>query len=159
MNCMSRVVLAVAVAGAVLPAQCLISTISTQSIGPHCNYASTGGCAIPSTPTTLTTTLDPLSCRLDIEVVAFEGCGATIPLRALAIGLQPAAMPLPGFGPTCMLHVAPVLLLATTFGPFSLPLPPNVPTLTLCAQGFALSVDPFGAFIPTLSDGVEIALQ
>jgi hypothetical protein len=159
MNRLPCVVLAGALANFALPAQCQFTTATAQSIGLGCNAASTGGCAIPSIPTTLGTTLDPATCTLTIEVIAFEGCGATIPLRALALGLQPATVPVPAFGPGCALHVAPDVLLAATAGPFALPLPPNVTFATIYVQGFALSLDPSGALIPTLSDGVEITLQ
>src|SRR4029434_3801435 len=44
-----------------LPAQCLFTSVTTQSIGPSCNFGSTGFCAIPSVPSTLTTTLDTVN--------------------------------------------------------------------------------------------------
>lgn len=145
---------------AALPAQCPFSSLSSQSVGPWCNTASTGFCAIASTPTTLTTVLDPASCSLTVDVVAFQGCGASIPLRALALGAQPAHVPLPEFGPMCELQVAPDVLLASAGVSFVLPLPAGaLPPLTFYCQGFALSVPPFGADIATLSEGLEITLH
>ncbi|MEO6595639.1 MAG: hypothetical protein ABIP94_12875 [Planctomycetota bacterium] len=92
----------------------------------------------------------------------FEACGVTVPLRLLAIGFQPAVVPLHEFGLGCTLYVAPIALLVTTAGPFTLSLPTGVPTLSFLAQGAALSIAPLGgqgADALTFSDGLQIDLQ
>ena len=100
-----------------------------------------------------------MSCSLTIQLTAFEGCGATVPLRVLALGFQTANVPLPEFGATCALHVAPIVLLADTTGTFVLPLPTNTASLGFFAQGAALSIPPFGADILAFSNGLAINLQ
>jgi len=143
-----------------LPAQCLFQTVSTQSIGPSCNFGLTGGCAIPSVPSTLTMTLDTMNCVLIVQVNQFEGCGASVPLRLLALGTQQVAVLLPEFGTGCTLHVAPMILLAGTTGPFALALPPGVASLSFLAQGAALSHDPFTTpDVLTFTDGLAVSLQ
>ncbi|MEO6595117.1 MAG: hypothetical protein ABIP94_10235 [Planctomycetota bacterium] len=62
--------------------------MTTQSIAPDCNFASTGFCAMVATPTTLTTTLDTTNCQLEISVNAFAGRRATVLLRALVFGTR-----------------------------------------------------------------------
>ncbi|HEX5054253.1 MAG TPA: hypothetical protein VFZ65_20915 [Planctomycetota bacterium] len=160
MQTTARLLFAAVAASAALPAQCPFQTVTTQSLAPGCNFASTGLCAIVALPTTLTTTLDTTNCRLDISVNAFEGCGATVPLRALVFGTQQVFVPLPEFGATCALHVAPIAMLATASGPFSLNLPPGLSSLSFLVQGAALSVPPFAiGNILTLSDAQSIDLQ
>ena len=143
-----------------LPAQCLFQSVTTQSIGPSCNFGSTWFCAIVSMPSTLTTTLDTVNCKLIVQVNQFEGCGASVPLRLLVLGTQPVSVSLPEFGPGCTLHVAPMILLAATTGPFSLDLPPGVPALAFFEQGAALSHFPFTTpDVLTFTDGHAISLQ
>ncbi len=154
-----RTVIAFSLSAAFAAAQCPFTSVTTQSIGPSCNAASTGFCLIVQTPTQVSPTLDTNACTLDVEVSAFSGCGATVPVRALAIGTLATAIPVPSFGPACTLHVAPDVLLASTGGSFLLTLPPALPPLSFVVQGFALSVPPFGAPIPTLSDGLRVDLQ
>ena len=147
-------------ATASLPAQCLFQSVTTSSIGPSCNFGSTGFCAIASMPSTLTTTLDTVNCKLIVQVNQFEGCGASIPLRLLVLGTQPVAVPLPEFGMGCTLHVAPMILLAATTGPFSLDLPQGVSAMAFFAQGAALSHFPFTSpDTLTFTDGLAVSLQ
>jgi hypothetical protein len=124
---------------AAAPAQCLFTSVTAQSVGQSCNAASTGFCAVAAFPSFLLNELDTGTCTLDVTVTAFEGCGATVPLRALAIGLQPAFVPLPEFGLGCALQVAPVAMFVTTSTSITLDLPPNVAQLSFLAQGVALS--------------------
>ena len=158
---MTRILSVVAgITTAALPAQCLFQTVTTQSIGPSCNFGSTGFCAIPSVPSTLSTTLDTVNCKLIVQVNQFEGCGASVPLRLLVLGIQPVAVSLPEFGPGCTLHVVPMVLLAGTTGPFSLDLPPGVASLSFLAQGAALSHFPFTTpDVLTFTDGLAVSLQ
>jgi hypothetical protein len=143
-----------------LPAQCLFQSVTTQSVGPSCNVGSTGFCAIPSVPSTLTTTLDTMNCKLIVQVNQFEGCGASVPLRLLVLGTQQVAVSLPEFGPACMLHVAPMILLAGTTGPFSLDLPPGVTSLSFFEQGAALSHFPLTTpDVLTFTEGLAVSLQ
>ncbi len=151
--------LVTALASSVASAQCLFTTVTAQSVGPSCNFPSTGGCAIPSVPVSLTPTLDTGNCTLSIAVNAFEGCGATVPLRVLALGFQPVAVPLPEFGLGCTLHVLPVVMLANASGPFVLPLPNGVASLGFLAQGAVISVPPFSSGFVALSDGLSVSLQ
>lgn len=140
-------------------AQCLFTSVSTQSVGASCNAPSTGFCAIVAMPVFLQPTLDTTNCRLTIQLVAFEGCGAVVPLRVLALGFQQASVPLPEFGATCALHTAPVVLLSNPLGNFVLQLPANTASLGFFAQGAALSVPPFGSAILAFSDGLGVTLQ
>lgn len=143
-----------------LPAQCLFQTVTTHSIGPSCNLGSTGFCAIPSVPSTLTTTLDTMNCKLIVQVNQFEGCGASVPLRLLVLGTQQVVVSLPEFGPGCTLHVAPMILLAGTTGPFSLDLPPGVASMSFLGQGAALSHFPMTTpDVLTFTEGLAISLQ
>ena len=143
-----------------LPAQ--FQTVTTQSIGDGCNLGPTGCCAVVQSPTTLTASLDPATNQLRLDVNALEGCcGIAVPLRLLVIGTQPAFVPLPGFGSTCALHVAPVALFATTADHFLFNLPP-LPPLSFLAQAAAYITTPWpgpGADIVTFTDGVAITLQ
>ena len=142
------------------PAQCLFTSVTTDSVGPPCNAASTGFCAVVAMPAWLTSALDVANCRLQVDVNAFEGCGATVPVRVLAIGFAPAAVPLPDLGIDCMLHVLPIAFLASASPTFLLDLPPAVPTFAFYMQGAALSIPPFateGWF--TLSAGQLVSLQ
>lgn len=127
---------------AAMPAQCLFTTVSNQSVGQSCNAASTGFCAVASFPSFLLTSLDTANCQLEITVTAFEGCGATVPLRVLAFGFQSVFVPLPEFGFGCALQVDPVGIVATTSTSVTLDLPPNVPQLNFLAQGLAISSFP-----------------
>lgn len=146
--------------GAGARAQCPFTSVATQSVAPGCNFASTGFCAIVSTPTTLGVTLDAAACALRVDVVAFQGCGATIPVFALALGAQQINLPLPDFGPTCTLAVLPAVLVADASGQYTLPLPAALPPLSFLAQGFALSVPPLASQpIFTLSDALAVSLQ
>ena len=158
---MTRILLIVAgISTAWLPAQCLFTSVSSQSIGPSCNWGSTGFCAIPSVPSTLTTTLDTMNCKLVVQVNQFEGCGASVPLRLLVLGTQQIAVSLPEFGPGCTLHVAPMILLAGTTGPFPLDLPPGVTSLSFLMQGAALSHFPFTTpDVLTFTEGLAVSLQ
>ena len=153
------VCLAAALLAGAASAQCLFSSVSTQSVGSSCNAPSTGFCAIAAMPVSLTPTLNTTNCSLTIQLTAFEGCGATVPLRVLALGFQPASVPLPEFGATCALHIAPIVLLADTTGTFVLPLPTSTASLGFYAQGAALSVPPFGANILAFSNGLSVNLQ
>ncbi len=151
-----------ALTASTLPAQCLFTTVTTQSIGPSCNAPSTGFCAIAAIPASLSTLLDTANCSLEVAVNAFSGCGATVPLRFLVLGTQPAAVPLPEFGLGCMMHVAPAILLATTTSSFPLNLPPNVASLNFLAQGAALSTFAFPGSswnVLAFTAGLAISLQ
>ena len=147
-------------AGLSLPAQ--FQSVTAQIIGDGCNLGPTGCCAVVQSPTTLTTTLDPLTNQLRLNVNALEGCcGVAVPLRLLVIGTQPAFVPLPGFGGTCALHVAPVALFATTADHFLFNLPP-LPPLSFLAQAGAWITSPFprlGTSVVTFTDGLAITLQ
>jgi hypothetical protein len=145
-----------------VPAQCLFTSVTTQSIGPGCNVGSTGFCKIVGLPTTLSVGLDAANCTLEVQVNLFESCGVQVPVRAIAVGFASTALPLPEFGPDCMLHVAPIGFLTSTTGPFTLDLPPGVPTLSFLVQGAALSIAPVGGQgndVLTFSDGVQVDLQ
>ncbi|HZN42080.1 MAG TPA: hypothetical protein VFD82_24995 [Planctomycetota bacterium] len=146
--------------GLSLPAQ--FQSVTMQSIGAGCNIGPTGCCAVVGGPTTLTASLDPLNNQLRLNVNALEGCcGVAVPLRLLVLGTQPAFVPLPGFGGTCVLHVAPVALFATTADHFLFNLPP-LPPLSFLAQAAAYITTPWpgpGADIVTFTDGVAITLQ
>ena len=124
---------------AAAPAQCLFTSVTAQSVGQSCNAASTGFCAVAAFPSFLEPVLDTANCQLNLTVTAFEGCGATVPLRVLAFGFQPTFVPLPEFGSDCALQVDPVGILATTATSFTLNLPPNVPQFSFLAQGLAWS--------------------
>lgn len=153
-------VLALLATTAFAPAQCLFTTVTQSSVGPSCNWASTGFCAVAALPAWLLSTLDVPNCRLEIEVNAFSGCGASVPIRVLVLGLQPATVPLPDFGLGCTLHVQPDLFFAQGNGPFLIDLPPGVQTFTFFAQGAAFSVPPLqpdGWW--TFSDGVQVDLS
>lgn len=151
--------LATVLATSAASAQCLFTSVTAQSVGPSCNFPSPGLCLIMTPPVSLTPSLDSTNCTLSIEVNAFEGCGATVPLRVLALGFQQVAVPLPEFGLGCTLHVLPLVLLATTSGAFVLSLPPSTSSLGFLAQGAVISLPPFGAGIFALSDGLSINLQ
>ncbi|MBL8727780.1 MAG: hypothetical protein JNM25_05075 [Planctomycetes bacterium] len=147
---------------AAVPAQCLFTSVATQSIGPGCNTGSTGFCKLVGLPTTLSVALDAANCTLDLQVNLFESCGVQVPVRVIAVGFASTALPLPEFGPGCMLHVAPIGFLTSSTGPFTLDLPPGVPSLSFLVQGAALSVAPLGGQgndVLTFSDGVQVDLQ
>jgi hypothetical protein len=143
-----------------LPAQ--FQGLTTQSIGAGCNLGPTGCCAVVAGPTTLMASLDPLNNQLRLHVQALEGCcGIAVPLRLLVIGTQPAIVPLPGFGPTCVLHVTPVALFATTADHFLFNLPP-LPPLSFLAQAGAYITSPspgLGSSLVTFTDGLSVTLQ
>ena len=152
----------VLVSAVAVPAQCLITTLTTQTIGPGCNVGSTGFCKVVGRPTTLNVTLDPGACSLSMQVDLFESCGVTVPLRAIAFGVQPAFLPLPQFGAGCALHEVPILFVPTTADPLVLTLPPGVPSLGFLAQALALSIAPVGGGgtdLLTFSDALAILLQ
>jgi hypothetical protein len=108
----------------------------------------------------LVSSLDVANQNVQIEVVAVEGCcGVAVQFRALALGTQPAIVPLPEFGAGCTLHLAPVVLLAATANPFVIHLPPGLPPLTFLAQAAAYITDPFSPGVITLTHGFAIALQ
>jgi hypothetical protein len=145
-----------------LPAQCLFTSVTAQSIGASCNVPSTGFCAIVAVPASLHFALDVPNCSLEVDVNAFSGCGASVPLRVLVFGTQPAAVPLPEFGSDCFLHLLPIAFLTTTTTSFTLALPPNVPALSFLVQGAALStfVSPGpGTTTLAFTDGVSVSLQ
>lgn len=145
-----------------LPAQCLFTSVTTQTIGSGCNVGTTGYCKIVGLPTTTTFALDIPNCALDIQVTLFEGCGVVVPLRAVVIGFQQVAVPLPDFGIACLLHVSPDIVLSTGSGPMQLALPPGVASLGFFAQSIALSLAPAGgqgADGFTFSDAVAVSLQ
>lgn len=149
-------------ASASLSAQCLFTSVATQMIGPGCNVGTTGYCKIVGLPTTTTFTLDVANCALDIRVNLFEACGVVVPFRAVAIGFQQIAVPLPDFGAGCTLHVTPDIVLSTSSGPLQLMLPPGVATLGFFAQSIALSLAPVGGQGSdgfTFSDAVAVSLQ
>ena len=147
---------------AFLPAQCLFTSVTTQSIGPGCNVGSTGYCKPIGLPTTLAVELDPANCRLEVSVRLFEACGVQVPFRLLAVGFAPTALPLPEFGAGCTLHVAPIGIMADTTGPFRIDLPPGVQQFSFLVQGAAMSLAPFGGQgtdVLTFSDGLQVDLQ
>ena len=121
------------------PAQCLFTSVTATATGEPCNAASTGFCAVAAFPSFLLPELDVANCTLEVTITAFEGCGAVVPLRVLAIGFQPAAVPLPEFGFGCELQVTPIALLTTPSPTVSIALPPGVPTMNFVAQGLAWS--------------------
>lgn len=141
-------------------AQCLFTTVAQQSVGPSCNQASTGMCAIVALPPWLESSLDIANCRLGVDLVVFEGCGATVPVRALLVGFQPATVPLPDLGLACALHLLPIGVLVAASGPFALDLPPGVTAFSFLMQGAALSVPPFAteAWF-TLTEGYQVDLS
>lgn len=147
---------------AAAPAQCLFTSVATQSIGPGCNVGSTGYCKVVGLPTTLEVSLDTTNCRLDVAVNLFEACGVQVPFRLLAVGFAPAAVPLPEFGMGCTLHLAPIGVLTQASGPFAIDLPPGVQQLSFLVQGAAMSLAPVGgqgADSLTFSDGLQVDLQ
>ncbi len=147
---------------AALPAQCLFTSVTTWSIGGGCNVGSTGFCKLVGMPTTTSFSLDVSNCTLDIQVNLFEACGVVVPLRAVVIGFQQVAVPLPDFGVGCMLHVSPDIVLSTGSGPIPLVLPQGMAGFGFHAQSIALSIAPLGgangdAF--TFSGGETVILQ
>jgi len=143
-------------------AQCQFSSLSAQSAGAFCNISSTGCCAIPSAPCQLLPLLDVTNCTVVFTVHQLEGCcGITVPFRFLAIGMTPAVIPLPGFGPTCTLWLVPDQFFVMTTATIAIPIPPTLPPLTFQAQGAALVNDPFGPVNPvmTISGALAISLQ
>lgn len=155
-----QIVCLVAALAAPAPAQCLFTNVSQTPIGPSCNFASTGMCAVVALPPWLEPALDAPNCRLQVDLVVFEGCGATVPVRALLFGFQPATVPLPDLGLGCALHFPPIGALVVGSGPFVLDLPPGVPSFTFLMQGAALSVPPFAveAWF-TLTEGYQVDLS
>lgn len=141
------------------PAQCLFTSATATPTGQPCNAAHTGLCLIASFPSSLQTGLDTTACELDVTITAFQGCGATVPLRVLAIGFQPVAVPLPEFGFGCELQVAPIALLATTGPSVTLALPPGVPQLQFVAQGVAWSHFAPVPDVLAFTSGYAISLQ
>ena len=142
------------------PAQCLFTSVTNQPVGQSCNAASTGFCAVAAFPSFLLTDLDQTNCELEITVTAFEGCGATVPFRVLAIGFQPTFVPLPEFGFDCALQIVPVGVATTTSPSVTLSLPPNLPQLSFLAQGAALSsFPPGGTDILVFTAPYAISLQ
>lgn len=146
-------------AAAVLPAQTLFTSQTTQSLGDGCNTMPTGTCRMLSLPTSLVAQFDPASATETIRVNAYAFCGVVIPVTVLTIGLQPANVPLPMLGPSCVLYLDPLAVLANTNEPFVLALPPGLPSLTFLAQGAALGIDPVVGFVVTTSDALAITLQ
>jgi hypothetical protein len=159
MNTFPLLVLAAALATNVASAQCLFANVAGVTIGPSCNLPSSGFCKLLPPPTALVSSLDTGNCTLTVHVEAFSGCGASVPIRALAIGLQNAAIPLPEFGLGCALHLLPVAMLVGTSGPFVLQLPQGVASLGFLMQGAAFSQAPQGTSSLTFSDGIAITLQ
>lgn len=143
------------------PAQCLYTTMTTQTVGAGCNVGTTGYCKIVGLPTTNVLTLDVQNCALGVQVSLFEACGVVVPLRAVVIGFQQIAVPLPDFGVGCMLHVSPDLVLSTASGPLQLALPLGLPFLGFYVQSLALSLAPPGAGADgfTFTDAVWVDLQ
>lgn len=143
-------------------AQCQFSSLSSQSTGAFCNLPSTGCCAIVSFPTQLHPALNGSACTVEFTVQAIEGCcGMAVPFRFLAIGMTPAVIPLPEFGPTCNLWLVPDQFFVMTTATISIAIPPTLPPLTFQAQGAALVIDPFGPVNPVMaiSGGLAISLQ
>lgn len=131
-------------------AQCQFLSVSSQTTGAGCNAASTGFCAVVALPSFLEFQLDNSICELDVTVTAFEGCGAVVPLRALAIGFAPTFVPLPDLGLGCALQVDPIAILPSTAPTLTLTLPPGVPAMTFQAQGVAWSHFPLSPQPDTL---------
>ncbi|MBL9078410.1 MAG: hypothetical protein JNL08_12945 [Planctomycetes bacterium] len=149
-------------AAAALPAQCLVTTVTTQTVGTGCNVGSTGYCKLVGVPTTTTYTLDVTTCTLDAHVNLFEACGVVVPVRAVVIGFQQVAVPLPDFGVGCMLHVAPDIFLTTGSGPVQLMVPLGLPGVGFFAQSVAFSVAPPGGAAGdgfTFSDAALVIVQ
>src|SRR5262245_21904187 len=143
-------------------AQCQFSSLSSQSAGAFCNIPSTGCCAIASSPTQLQPALNVTACTVEFTVRQIEGCcGMAVPFRFLAIGMTPAVIPLPEFGPTCTLWLVPDQFFVMTTATISIPIPPTLPPLTFQAQGAALVIDPFGPVNPVMaiSGALAISLQ
>jgi len=144
------------------PAQCLYTTMTTQTVGAGCNVGSTGFCKVVGLPTTTVLTLDVQSCALDMQVNLFEACGVVVPLRAVAVGFQQIAVSLPDLGLGCMLHVSPDLVLSTGSGPLQLDLPLGLPFIGFYVQAIALSLAPLGGQGSdgfTLSDAMWVDIQ
>ncbi len=161
-NCVVSSLAILLATAAALPAQCLFTTVTTWSVGAGCNVGSTGFCKSVGLPTTTSFSLDVSNCTLDIQVNLFEACGVVVPLRAVVIGFQQVAVPLPDFGVGCMLHVSPDVVLATASGPIPLALPQGMLGFGFFAQSIALSIAPLGgaggdAF--TFSGGETVILQ
>jgi hypothetical protein len=138
-------------------AQCPFSTVQLTTYGSGCN-------PVFATNPTLTGTLDPTVCTLNLTVNAFSGCCNTfLNGRILAIGLQPVSQPLPQLGVGCTLLASPDALLfqANTAGAtFVLAIPPGLPPLTLYAQGAAIYFTTIGLTTDiALTGGEAAALQ
>jgi len=144
-------------------AQCQFSSLTTQSAGGFCNMSSTGCCAIPTAPTQLLPALDVPNCRLNFTVWALEGCcGLSVPIRFLAIGMTPAVIQFPQFGPNCTMWLVPDLFFVmVSTDTVSLPIPPSLPPVTFLAQGAAVVNDPFGpvSVLMTFSNAAAVTLQ
>ena len=119
-----------------LAAQCPFQTLATTGYGAGCSPV------FPGQTPTLSAALDPAACALTVTVGAFGGCCNTFAVgRVLALGDQPANVPLPQFGAGCTLLVQPAILLflpSAAGDTFSLPLAAALPPLTVYAQGAVL---------------------
>ncbi|MBL8735796.1 MAG: hypothetical protein JNL12_05155 [Planctomycetes bacterium] len=151
--------LVLGLAAAVLPAQTLFTSQTTQSLGDGCNSMPTGTCRMLSLPTSLVAEFDASAGTVTVRVDSYAFCGVVVPVTVLALGLQPANVPLPALGPSCVLYLHPLAVLANANEPFVLPLPPGVPSLTFLVQGAALGIDPMVGFVVTTSDALAISLQ
>lgn len=158
--------LSVAAALALLPvvalAQCRITSLVTQNAGPSCNTGPTGCCAIVSSPTVLTASLDPIGCAVDLDVRALEGCcGVAVRARLLVLGASTAVLPVPIVGPGCVVSVQPAAFLVQTSGPsFRLQLPPTLQPFQFFAQAAAIIAPfPVAADVFTISNALSLQLQ
>jgi hypothetical protein len=141
--------------------QCQFQGVVVASIGQGCNVGSVGCCAVVPQPTRLSVGLDVATCSVELGVETLEGCcGVTVLTRLVVIGTAPTSAPLPGFGPSCTLHVQPVAVLAGVAPTFSVPIPPSLTALSFLVQSVAIQLDPFGTTPRfTLSDAHSVTLQ
>lgn len=115
-------------------AQCPFSSVSVQSQGQGCN-------PVFGTVPTFGVVLDTTACTLRVQVTALPGCCNTfLSGRMLALGDQPAAVPLPWIGANCTLLVNAAILLyqpSSAGDTFVLALPSSLPPLSFHAQAGA----------------------
>src|SRR5262245_39333900 len=143
-------------------AQCQFTSIAVQSFGMFCNAGPTGCCRVQSFPTSLTLGLDASMCALEVEIGALEGCcGVGVLAPVLASGSSPAAVPVPQFGPGCMLWVQPIEFRGQTTAQDRIPLPPTLPPgIQFFAQAGALIWSPLPApsLVVTLTGAQAVTL-
>jgi len=146
-----------ALVAATASAQCPFTSVSMQTQGQGCN-------PVFVAPPTYGVALDTIACTLQLQVTAFQGCCNTyLQGRLLALGDQPASVPMPWIGSGCTLLVNPVILLyqpASAGDTFVLALPALLPPLTFYAQAAAHYFTTIGfSHDFALTAGGQITLQ